>query len=147
MPTIGRATHDDIDEVLAFWRHATTVESSTDDAGGIGALLEHDAGALLIATDDKGRIVGTVIAGWDGWRGTMYRLAVAAEHRRRGIATALVRAAETGLASKGARRLHLIVVDDEEPAQAFWAAAGYTATTQTRFVKTLAPVDSANGGR
>src|SRR6202012_5696891 len=45
--TIRPATPGDIDAVLAFWRVATTVESSTDDPGGIAALLDFDAAALL----------------------------------------------------------------------------------------------------
>jgi hypothetical protein len=38
-------------------------------------LLEDGDGALLVAEAD-GRVVGAIVAGWDGWRGNMYRLAV-----------------------------------------------------------------------
>ena len=36
------------------------------------------------------RVVGTVIAGWDGWRAHLYRLAVAPDLRGRGIARQLL---------------------------------------------------------
>src|SRR5689334_16978140 len=97
------ATSDDIPAILAFWVEATAEPSSTDDLAGVGGLLAHAPGALIVAVDG-GAIVGTVIAGWDGWRGTLYRLAVAPSHRRRGIATALVDEAEHHLHTHGVRR-------------------------------------------
>jgi ribosomal protein S18 acetylase RimI-like enzyme len=48
-------------------------------------LIREPAALLLVATIDD-HIIGSVIGGWDGWRGNIYRLVVAPEHRRRGIA-------------------------------------------------------------
>ena len=85
--------------VLAFW--GTTAEpTSTDSADALAGLLRRDPDALIVAEMD-GRIVGSVIAGWDGWRGAIYRLAVDAEHRRRGLGHTLLRAAEDHLAALG----------------------------------------------
>ena len=83
-----------------------------------------------------GRIVGTVIAGWDGWRGSIYRLAVAPDQRRSGLGQALLRAAEQRLAGLGARRLHAIVVESNEVAVAFWTASDWEHQAgQLRFAK------------
>ena len=68
------ATADDIERVLAFWLDAAE-PTSTDSAEALTNLLRYDPGALIVAEAD-GRIVGSVIAGWDGWRGAIYRLAV-----------------------------------------------------------------------
>jgi ribosomal protein S18 acetylase RimI-like enzyme len=46
--------------------------------------------------------VGTIVAGWDGWRGSLYRLAVLPAARRRGTALRLVADGERRLAEKGA---------------------------------------------
>ena len=46
--------------------------------------------AMLVATED-GRIVGSLLGTFDGWRGNLYRLVVKPSMRRRGVATALVR--------------------------------------------------------
>jgi len=48
------------------------------------------AGALLLVATVNGRIVGSVIDGWDGWRGHIYRLAGAPEHWRKGVARRLI---------------------------------------------------------
>lgn len=39
---------------------------------------------------DGGRLVGTIMAGWDGWRASMARLAIDPQYRRIGLARALV---------------------------------------------------------
>ena len=69
-----------------------------------------------------GLIVGSVIGGWDGWRGNIYRLAVAPEARRAGLARQLVRAAEDALRAKGARRISALVERHEVHAVGFWDA-------------------------
>ena len=104
----GLVPPNDVTSVLAFWRDASAEPSSTDDSEGVIALLEHSPGALVLAIENDA-IVGSVIAGWDGWRGALYRLAVEPSCRRRGIATALVEAAEQQLHANGVRRMHLIV--------------------------------------
>jgi ribosomal protein S18 acetylase RimI-like enzyme len=123
--------------VLALWRSAGAVETTTDDAEALHALLGRDPGALLLAEED-GDVVGVLIAGWNGWRGSFYRLAVRPDRRRAGIATRLVRAGEERLAALGARRLDAIVVSDEDDAARFWAAAGYEQQSKRlRFVRNL----------
>ena len=137
MIALRPATADDITAVLTFWSEATAEPSSTDDADGIAGLLARSPGALIVAVDD-GEIVGSVIAGWDGWRGALYRLAVAPPHRRRGIAPALVDAAEQQLHAHGVRRMHLIVSTAGGPAAVdFWKSARYEPTDQLRMVKDL----------
>jgi ribosomal protein S18 acetylase RimI-like enzyme len=85
-------------------------------------LVRHAPGALIVAEED-GRIAGTVIAAWDGWRGSVYRLVVAAAHRRKGVGAGLLAAAETRLAEDSAQRLQAIVVESDPRALGFWQAA------------------------
>ena len=60
--------------------------TSTDSSEAVAVLLARDPGALIVAEAD-GEIVGSVVAGWDGWRGSVYRLAVAERYRRAGLGT------------------------------------------------------------
>jgi ribosomal protein S18 acetylase RimI-like enzyme len=137
MITLRAGAGDDVAAVLAFWLDATAEPSTTDDADGLHALLARSPGALVLALDGDA-IVGTIIAGWDGWRGTLYRLAVLPLYRRRGIATTLVSEAERWLRDQGVRRMHLIASRaGGETAESFWISARYEPTDQVRFVKDL----------
>jgi ribosomal protein S18 acetylase RimI-like enzyme len=123
--------------VLAFWLDATAEPSTTDDAAGLEGLLERSPGALIVALDADA-IVGTIVAGWDGWRGALYRLAVQPSYRRRGIATRLVAEAEQLLRDQGVRRMHLIASRaGGETAESFWISTRYEPTDQVRFVKSF----------
>jgi ribosomal protein S18 acetylase RimI-like enzyme len=128
------AAADDIAGVLAFWRESAE-PTSTDSEEGLASLIDRDPGALIVAEAD-GHIVGTVIAGWDGWRGSIYRLAVGSDQRRSGLGQALLHAAEDRLAGLGAQRLHAIVVESNDVAVAFWTASDWEHQAgQLRFAK------------
>ncbi|TMK73362.1 MAG: GNAT family N-acetyltransferase [Actinobacteria bacterium] len=98
---IGPAREQELGAVLDLWEIARSSYSSTPDNPEVLArLIDRDTGALLVARRG-GRVVGTLIAAWDGWRGNMYRLAVVPEHRRAGIGLALVQAGEQLRLSEG----------------------------------------------
>ena len=128
----------DIEAVLAVWAEARSAAAQTaDDPDVVGRLLERDPGALLVAEAD-GAIVGVIIAGWDGWRGNVYRLAVMRDHRRRGIASQLVEAGHDRLRSLGARRVTALVGGEEGAAHRLWRAVGYQRDEFVhRFVRNL----------
>ena len=120
---IRAARPEDVDAVLALWGGARSAHATTADSPGLVAGLVRE-GALLVAVED-GAVVGAVIAAFDGWRGNFYRLAVAPEWRRRGVARALVQAVEERLRALGAPRVTALVAFDDEAAGGFWEAAGY----------------------
>jgi ribosomal protein S18 acetylase RimI-like enzyme len=132
--TIRNGTAGDLDAVLKLWQVADAEPTHTDDIGSLQRLLAFNPEALLVAQAGD-ELVGSVIAGWDGWRGSIYRLAVAPQHRRRGLARQLVQAAVTRLRAAGAVRLQAIVVETDDRAVAFWSATGWDRQVQrVRFV-------------
>lgn len=137
--TFRAATRDDVVAVLRLWREAEAEPTSTDDVESLARLVDHDPEALVLALVD-GRLVGSVIAGWDGWRGTIYRLVVAPDLRRRGLASRLLERAERRLAEQGAVRLQATVVAANPRATGFWRAGRWSENPgQLRFTKTGAP--------
>jgi ribosomal protein S18 acetylase RimI-like enzyme len=127
--TVRRCRHDDVSAVLELWalarsRHAGTPDRRED----VERLVEGSPAALLIAEDAE-RVVGVVIAAWDGWRGNIYRLAVDDAHRRQGVGLQLIQAAEDYFHGCGVRRVTALVAYDDEAAGSFWDAAGYPRDT------------------
>jgi ribosomal protein S18 acetylase RimI-like enzyme len=122
--TIRPARADDVGAVLELWGDARSPHATTEDTPERVDALLGAAGALLVAEVD-GAIAGAVIAGFDGWRGNFYRLAVAPEFRRRGVARRLVTAGEERLRELGAPRVTALVAFDDEVAGGFWEAVGY----------------------
>ncbi|WP_404961291.1 GNAT family N-acetyltransferase [Streptomyces sp. 147326] len=134
---IGPASAADLGAVLAFWKAAAEGTSISDDLAGVERLHDRDPQALLLARRD-GELVGTVIAGFDGWRCHLYRLAVHPGHRRQGIGTALLAAAEERFVALGGRRADAMVLVRNARAHLAWDAAGYGPQDQwTRWVKPL----------
>jgi ribosomal protein S18 acetylase RimI-like enzyme len=146
------ATIADAPAVVALWRQAAAEPTHTDNVESLRRLIERDPSALILAElevevqvelqDGPGgqeggerRLVGSVIAGWDGWRGSIYRLAVVPDQRRRGLGRQLVRRAEGRLAAVGAVRCQAIVVETDDHAVAFWRASGWEQQSERlRFV-------------
>ena len=134
---IRGAAEGDFAAVLALWVAAGSLPSVSDTPEGLARLLATDPQALLVAELDD-VLAGSLIAVWDGWRGSFYRLAVSPEHRRKGLATMLLREGERRLRERGAVRLTAIVADDQASAIGFWRAVGYERQQhRARFVRHL----------
>jgi predicted N-acetyltransferase YhbS len=65
--TIRFASAADVPEVLDLWSVAARDGARPQEVAQIAPLLGNDPEALLVAVDGD-VIVGSVIAGWDGWR-------------------------------------------------------------------------------
>jgi len=132
------ARPDEVEAVLALWAVAgENAARPTDSAADVERLIARDPEALVLAVDGD-ELVGSVIAGWDGWRCHLYRLAVHPAHRRRGIGRLLVEHAERRFTASGGKRADAMVLDDNALGGAVWAAAGYVRQEEwSRWVKAL----------
>jgi ribosomal protein S18 acetylase RimI-like enzyme len=126
------AVSADVGGLLAFWAGAAHGRSVSDDEWSVDALLRHPTSRCLVAESDDAEIVGSLIVGWDGWRLHLYRLAVDAAWRRRGVAAGLVDEAHRLAAEVGAVRLDAMVDDGNDDGTAFWIAAGFVPNPRYR---------------
>src|SRR5881628_2896807 len=113
---------EECEAVLTLWRRAGAIPSPTDTLEELLRLVRSEHGDGFLVAVQEGAIVGSVIGAWDGWRGNIYRLAVAPDARRRGLARRLVHEADRMLVSKGARRISALVERHEAHAVGFWDA-------------------------
>jgi ribosomal protein S18 acetylase RimI-like enzyme len=123
----------DYEEALRLWRdmgEGITV-SRSDGMDEIEKKLQRDPDLFLVA-DWKGRVVGTVIGGFDGRRGMIYHLAVHSEFRNRSVASRLLEEVETRLRAKGCLKCYLLVFADNPEAARFYENRGWREMKEDR---------------
>lgn len=117
---------DDLISVLDLWANAGpgihVGRSDTPDE--IEKKLTRDPDLFLVAEQD-GKLIGSVLGGFDGRRGMVYHLAVAASYRRQGLGEALMEAVEARLRDKGCLRYYLLVTEDNDTAMKFYEQRGH----------------------
>lgn len=97
----------------------------SDEPDEIEKKLARDPDLFLVAELD-GRLVGTVIGGFDGRRGMIYHLAVDASARARGIGALLMNEVERRLKDKGCVKSYLLVTTGNEHAMRFYEKRGWS---------------------
>jgi ribosomal protein S18 acetylase RimI-like enzyme len=116
---------DDQAAVIDLWRRCGLVRPQNDPAKDVLRKLEVRPDLFLVAIDD-GRIVGSVMAGYEGHRGWINYLAVSPEHRRAGIGRELMAHAEMLLRQAGCPKINLQVRSDNAEVIGFYRAIGYS---------------------
>jgi ribosomal protein S18 acetylase RimI-like enzyme len=135
------AVTSDIQEVLELWSIAAENDARPgDDATKVTTVMTRDPEALDLAIVD-GRVVGTLISGWDGWRAHLYRLAVDPAMRRQGIGRRLLARAERRLIGLGASRIDAMVLEGNGLGQSLWVAEGFAKQPEWR--RWVRPVGTA----
>jgi ribosomal protein S18 acetylase RimI-like enzyme len=102
--TVREYAERDRAEVVALWNR---VFADDPPRNAPERVIERKLGTqreLFLVAHVDGQVVGTVLGGYDGFRGWVYHLAVASEHRRAGIGRALMQQIEGGCAPSAAPR-------------------------------------------
>lgn len=121
----------DYDDALALWQSCAGEGiglNESDTRPAIEGYLARNPGlSQVIRTAHGQRLVGAVLCGHDGRRGYLHHLAVAADHRRRGLARSLVQAGLEGLHHLGIPKCNLFLYSDNHAGRAFWIHEGWAA--------------------
>jgi len=125
VPAVRPLVPDDFVAVRRLWAATEGLgRGPGDSVEGLHRFVARNPGLSLVALDG-GTIVGTILCGYDGRRGFIYHLAVAREHRRRGLAAELVRLCLLRLKGEGIERCLIVVVEGNEDAIQFWKRVGF----------------------
>lgn len=111
--------------VIELWRACDLTRPWNDPAKDIRRKLEVNGDWLLVGEID-GKVVATIMVGYDGHRGWVNYLGVAPEHRRKGLARQLMDEAERILREAGCPKINLQIRAGND-AIAFYQRIGYLA--------------------
>lgn len=128
---IRAALPEDRDAVEAVWNSSGLSEANDEEWYALTA----GPSTMLLVADDDGRIAGTAVASFDGWRAFIYHVAVTPEMRGKGVARALMAEAEAQLRRQGARRAYALVNETKTAGLALCAARGFEPEGDIVFVK------------
>lgn len=120
-------TISDYDDVYQLWLSTPGMglNNLDDSFEGITKYLERNPNTCFVA-EAGNKILGVILSGHDGRRGSIYHLAVADGVQRQGIGNALVENAISALKAEGINKVALVVYSGNMGGNIFWEKIGFT---------------------
>jgi 2-hydroxychromene-2-carboxylate isomerase/ribosomal protein S18 acetylase RimI-like enzyme len=129
---------NDADGVTALWLDVFRDDPPRNaPAAMLRELRAADPQALLVG-EHRGRVVATVVAGYDGHRGWIYHLAVEPALRNQGFGREMLRAAEARLRALGCAKVNLQVRATNAQVVGFYERLGFAREDHLSMGKVLA---------
>ena len=128
----------DEEQVVALWHACGLTRPWNDPHKDIARKLLVQRELFLVG-EDGGRVVASVMAGYEGHRGWVNYLAVDPAQRRRGLGGRLMRCVEEQLEAAGCPKLNLQVRTANTEVLAFYRALGYAQDDVIALGKRLIP--------
>lgn len=126
----------DEDAVIQLWRDCDLVVPSNDPAKDIAIKLDFQPDLFFVAVLG-GRLVATVMVGYEGHRGWINYLAVDPGRQRRGLGRHMMGVAEEALRALGCPKINLQVRASNQAVIDFYERIGFRVEQRVSFGKRL----------
>lgn len=132
-------TPADTEAVVQLWQDCELTRPWNNPHKDIARKLSVSPDLFWLGCDADGRIIASIMVGYDGHRGWINYLAVHPAHQRRGHARQLMQRAERALSELGCPKLNLQVRAGNEAVLAFYESLGYADDRTLSLGKRLIP--------
>ncbi len=122
-PLIRPYTSDDYAGLRALLQQVHLFYEEMDSKERLGHAIKSSPGSIIVA-EHKTTVVGSIVV-QDQYGPMLFRLAVAPEHRGKGIGKTLNDAALSRLKEKGFKQAHILVAADKADLQELYHSWGY----------------------
>ena len=118
---------EDFDQVHALWMKISGfgIRSIDDSREGVERFLKRNPKCSVVAEKD-GQIIGSILCGHDGRRGSLYHVCVHPDYRKQGIGKSMVVFAMQALKKDQINKVCLIAFTQNDIGNAFWKEIGWT---------------------
>ena len=116
---IREAESGDADATVALWHACDLTRPWNEPHADFQRALETIGSTVFLAWSQDGRLIGSVMTGYDGHRGWVYYLASAPDNRNKGTARRLLSAAEHWLAQRSCPKVELMVREGNPAAELY----------------------------
>jgi len=125
-------------EVITLWEELELVVPWNNPDKDIDRKLSVDPNTFFVG-EVEGKLIATMMVGYDGHRGWVNYLAVTPSQQRRGYASKLMAYAEEILTAKGCPKLNLQVRGTNQKVLRFYESIGYVDDQAVSLGKRLIP--------
>jgi len=137
MPTVSEYRNEHFAGVEALWREAFANDAPWNIAStAIAEKMRFQPDLMLVALEGL-LVVGSVMAGYEGHRGWISRVAVLRAHRHKRIGQALLLEAEKRLAALGCIKINLQILETDSAVVRLYEEAGYEVEPRVSMGKRL----------
>lgn len=139
MPMISEFRDEHFTGVEALWQEAFPNDAAWNNASiAIPEKMRFQPDLMLVALEGL-LVVGSVMAGYEGHRGWISRIAVLQAHQHKRIGQSLLSEAEKRLAALGCVKINLQVVESNSGVVRFYEEAGYGVEPRISMSKHMSP--------
>lgn len=120
-------TMEDYGQVYDLWMsiRGFGIRSVDDSREGVQRFLQRNPATSMVA-EQEGKIVGAILCGHDGRRGSFYHVCVHEKYRKRGIGKAMAVACMRALQEEHINKVSLIAFKSNQVGNHFWKQEGWT---------------------